>query len=250
MPHHKFILGKCRTVFFDLEYYVPEDQRQQHGLCYDPWNKRCKLLGGAFLVANPERDFGIPEKQVRKRTKHLWRWNYPSEKALVQAMYELLQRTLDVVHRAHNKSRSPILCGIGISTSDVLVLCELFRRYHILDNSGAFAFMNKFRVIDLSQLAIPMFNTKLDYLYPKVKNDLMNKYLHGKTFEDGSSVWALFDDHAYDDIERRVSHEIVATHHCYEQIITDIRRIKALEIAEKRRARDARRLADTAVDQE
>ena len=245
MSHYKLRLGKCRTVFFDLEFYVPDNAREEIGFCYNPWDKRCKLIGGAFLIANPDKDIRISKEQVHKRIKTVWRWDFDSEKALVQRIYEMLDKALTIVHRGHEGKLSPILSGIGISTSDVLILCDLFRRYHVLDNAGTFAFMNKFRVIDLSQLAIGMFNTNVDFLYPKVKNDIVRKYQRGKTFESGINVWELYENKRYEDIESRVIDEILSTHHCYKAMISDIRRFRQLDLADKKRKKDQLKLEVT-----
>lgn len=234
MSHYKLKLGKCRTVFFDLEFYVPESARVETGFCYNPWDKSCKLIGGAFLIANPDKDIRISTDQVQKRIKTVWRWECRTEKELVQKIYNMLNEALTVVHKAHQGKLAPILSGIGITTSDVLILCDLFRRYQILDNAGTFRFMNKFRVIDLSQLAIGMFNTNNDFLYPKVKNDILNKYQHGKKFESGTSVWALYEQKKFDEIESRVIDEIISTHHCYRGMISDIQRFRSLDVQAKK----------------
>ncbi|SFG30143.1 hypothetical protein [Neptunomonas qingdaonensis] len=235
MSHYKIKLGKCRTIFFDLEFYVPETSRLEKGFSYNPWDKACKLIGGSFLIANPDKDIQLRDELVRKRIKSVWCWECDSEKALVQQIYDLLEQALVIVHRAHDGKLSPVLCGIGITTSDVLILCDLFRRYQILDNAGVFAFMNKFRVIDLSQLAIGMFNSNVDFLYPKVKNDILIKYQHGTKFSSGTSVWGLYEEKNHALIQERVTDEIMSTHHCYKAIIEDIRRYRSLDVAEKKR---------------
>ncbi|WP_428034126.1 hypothetical protein [Amphritea sp.] len=238
MSHYKLKLGKCRTVFFDLEFYVPESARVETGFCYNPWDKSCKLIGGAFLIANPDKDIRISTDQVEKRIKTVWRWDCKTEKELVQRIYDMLNQALTVVHKAHQGKLAAVLSGIGISTSDVLILCDLFRRYQILDNAETFRFMNKFRIIDLSQLAIGMFNTNHDFLYPKVKNDILNKYQHGKKFESGTSVWALYEQKKFDEIEHRVIDEIASTHHCYKGMISDIKRFRSLDSEAKKRQKE------------
>lgn len=40
------------------------------------------------------------------------------------------------VKNAHEGAVSAILCGIGITSSDVPILFELFKRFHILSNQG------------------------------------------------------------------------------------------------------------------
>lgn len=149
---------KCKVVFFDLEFYVPAEKRTASSFCYNPWDKDCRFIGGSFLVANPERDFNIAKSEVLKKTKSFWLWEHPTEKEMLERIYALLKTACDPVKNAHDGAVSAILCGIGITSSDVPILFELFKRFHILSNQEAFAFQNSFRVVDLSQLVIGTFN--------------------------------------------------------------------------------------------
>lgn len=228
------ILNKCRIIFFDLEFYVPKPSRMEKGFCYSPWDKSCKLLGGSFLIANPAKDFELNEKEIKNKTKSLWLWDQSSEKELIQKIYEILKTTSDTVNKAHNGSVSPILCGIGIGSSDVPVLFELFKRFHILDNQAAFRFQNSFRTLDLSQLSIAVFNNKNHLLYPKTKHHILNKYLPETTFEDGRSVWDLYETKKHKEIQNRVKNEIYATYQCYNRIRTDLSTFKSLEAARRK----------------
>ena len=67
MKYQKININKCRIIFFDLEFYVPERSRTKTGFCYNPWDKSCKILGGSFLIANPEKDFGLAELDANKK---------------------------------------------------------------------------------------------------------------------------------------------------------------------------------------
>ena len=226
-------IDRCRVVLFDLEFYVPETSRRSTGLCYNPWDKSCKLIGGSFISANPKTDFDLPEEKIIKKVSSLWLWDHKDEKELCVKIYELLKSTLDIVHKAHEGRVSPLLCGIGISSSDIPVLFELFKRYKILSNSEAFFFQSCFRIIDLSQMAIPCFNNTTNYLYPKVKNDLLQKYMTGKKFSSGKSVWELYEQKNHTLIEERVIDEVVSSHVIYKSIIADYRYFKKLEKDEK-----------------
>lgn len=250
MRHTRTIIGKCRIIFFDLEFYVPESSRSKAGFCYNPWDDGCKLLGGSFLTANPEKDFGITESDVRKKIKSLWLWGHNSERELLQQIYNILKNAHDTVQKAHDGAISPILCGIGIASSDIPILFELFKRFNILSNPEAFAFQNKFRAIDLSQLAVATFNNSNNFLYPKTKNQILNKYLPGTKFESGKSVWELYELKDYETIQARVLSEVSLTHRCYELIKTDLNKFKFLELDHKKREKLAsKELTETdAVD--
>lgn len=235
--HISLKLNKCRVVLFDLEFYVPEKSRVKTGLCYNPWDKSCKLLGGSFFVANPIKDFNLNDDGVMKKIESFWLWDFKDERELIVKIYELLKEALSTVHNAHQKKVSPLLCGIGISSSDVPVLIELFKRYQLLSNAEAFRFQSYFRVIDLSQLAIACFNNSNDYLYPKVKNDLLTKYIPGLKFESGKGVWDLYESKKYTEIMNRVTSEIISTHTVYKCILSDYRNFKTLEKQDKKRVK-------------
>jgi hypothetical protein len=242
MNHTAIKLSKCRVVFFDLEFYVPEISRTKHGFCYNPWDKSCKLIGGSFLLANPDKDFGLlKESRINNKIQSFWLWEHHSEQKLLERIYEILKNAIDTVHNAHNGMISPILCGIGITSSDIPIIFELFKRYKILTNAEAFSFQNKFRVVDLSQLSIATFNNPNNFLYPKTKNHILNKYLKDKKFESGKSVWDLYDVKDYNGIAARVLDEILSTYKCYELIKFDLDKFKSLEASEKKRAKQVTR---------
>ncbi|WP_218938225.1 hypothetical protein [Parashewanella tropica] len=228
---------KCRTIFFDLEFYVPECNRKDVGLNYNPWDKKNTLIGGSFLSVNPQVNFAQTDHKNRSEVKSFLIWNYNSERELLVDIFRFIKRESELVRKSHQGRHSSVLCGIGITSSDVPVLFELFKRYNILSNSDAFIFQNELRVLDLSQLALVSFNCKSDYLYPKAKNDILNKYQPGKRFECGSSVWGLYEDKKYTDIEDRVVDEVMCTFFSYKSILKDIRNFKALEAEDKKRAK-------------
>lgn len=247
MRRKRTIISKCRVVFFDLEFYVPESCRSKTGFCYNPWDKGCKILGGSFLAANPAKDFGLSDSDVHKMIKSVWLWEHGSEKELLQQIYDILKSAHDIVRNAHEGAVSPILCGIGITSSDVPILFELFKRFNILSNAEAFSFQNCFRAIDLSQLAIATFNNQNNFLYPKTKGIILNKYLPDTTFETGKSVWELYEMKRYDNIQARVLEEVAATYRCYELIKSDITRFKSLELNHKKNEKLANKAALNSV---
>ena len=152
MSYIRTNFNKCRVIFFDLEFYVPESSRIPNTFSYNPWDKQSKFLGGCFFFANPSSDFNLTDQQVHSKIKPLWLWKHKSERELLVHIYDLLKQAEETVSKAHKNRLYPIMCGIGITTSDVPILFDLFKRYKILSNRDSFIFQNKFRNIDLSQL--------------------------------------------------------------------------------------------------
>ncbi|HGS5155095.1 TPA: hypothetical protein ACMDT1_001673 [Vibrio parahaemolyticus] len=228
-------LGSCVTVIFDLEFYVPEQSRKEVGFCYNPWDKASRILGGSFLSINGFTVDKTHDNAISKKIKNYWLWDHENnERALLETILDVLVKASEKVSKAHNGTRSAVLCGIGISYSDVPILFELFKRYKLLSNQQAFELQNKFRVIDLSQMATPLFNLNTGYLYPIPKNGLMDKFVKGVKFEPGSSVWDMYEEKNYSLIESRVKSEISATYLCYKNIIEESRRLKSKEVELKK----------------
>lgn len=223
---HKTNLGKCRTIFFDLEYYVPEELRLNDRLSYSPWERKCKLLGGSFLVTHGHAVDKSHPNVTKRKIVDLFIWEQDNEKALLEKVLELLISESNTVRKAHKNRKSAILCGVGITHSDIPVLFELFKRYHLLTNDQAFRLQNEFRTLDLSQLACCLNNNKTGFLYPETKNSIFNKYLDGKKFEKGSSVWELYEKKHFDLIKERVSDEVFSTFLCYSQLINKGRELQ------------------------
>ena len=235
MSHQILKLGKCRIIFFDLEFYVPSGCRTENGFCYNPWDAKCRLIGGSFLSANPDKDFKKSHLAINNKIISLWSWNYKTEKRLLENILDLLKSNLDIVQKAHDNKISPVLCGIGITSSDIPILFELFKRFGLLTNEEAFSFQNKFRVVDLSVLSIPIFNNSTYFLYPKSKNIILNKYLENTKFESGKIVWDFFEAKKYFEIENRVKEELFHTYKCYKFLRDDFIEFKALEKIEKKK---------------
>lgn len=237
MTPFRITSGKTRIIFLDLEFYVPEKSRTQHGFCYNPWDKSCRLIGGVFLTVNPRKHLGQVREKISRRAKARWIWNFDSERELVESIYQFIRKVSDKIQEKHDGRVSTILCGIGITSSDIPILFDLFKRYKLLSNSEAFFFQNKFRILDLSQLAIATFNNSSSLLYPKIKNDIMRKYFGDKKFESGRAVWDMYEKKEYEEISTRVIDEVVSTQQAYELINTDYKKFKALEKEEKKRVR-------------
>lgn len=239
----KIKFGKCRILFLDMEFYVPKEKRVAHGFNYNPWDPDCKLLGGTFLSANPEKDFDRTDDVLIKKTRSFWLWESKDERELVNHIYEIMKEALDTVHNAHEGAVAPLLCGIGITSSDVPIIFELFKRYGILSNEDAFSFQNKFRVIDLSQLAIGTFNQPNYFLYPKTKNTILAKFLADQKFESGTAVWDYYERNDFESIKSRVLDEVMLTHQCYVLIKNQYDKFKSLEAYEKKRVSKAKKAA-------
>ena len=218
-----------RIIFFDLEYFVPKYLRNSQSFSYNPWHSGCRLLGGSFYVASPATDLHDELDDSDYKLDSFWLWNYPSEETLVEAIFLLLKESSEHLTKISNHRKSPLLCGIGITCSDVPTLMELFKKYGFLSKKEAFVFQNSFRVLDLSQAALGAFNNSTNLLYPLPKNTLLSKFVPGTIFESGREVWGLYDSKAFSEIESRCRDEVICTHRCYVRLLENIRYLKNAE---------------------
>ncbi|PPC84715.1 MAG: hypothetical protein CTY38_01140 [Methylotenera sp.] len=62
-----------------------------------------------------------------------------------------------------------------------------------------------------------------------------------KKFESGKTVWDLYEEENYNGIKDRVMDEVLSTHQCYMLIKQDFDKFKALELVDKRRAKELRK---------
>ncbi|HTB32665.1 MAG TPA: hypothetical protein VK808_11595 [Bacteroidia bacterium] len=228
MNKHRFIapiLHKSRVIFFDLEFYVPVNERNSKGLCYNPFSKDCLFITGAFLPLIPSTDFELTDAQIASKIQIFNFWEIKSEKNMVKEIYDFLRKHQVAVKDAHNGMYSPLLCGIGIASSDIPILFELIKKHQILQPNQTFQFQNNFRTLDLSQLSIASFKPSDYFLYPKSKKEILKKYLPNKNFKSGKSVWELYEQKDYQTIEERIKDEVLCTYLCYKSLKEDFEKI-------------------------
>lgn len=229
MRIQKIDVTKTRIIFFDLEFYVPEKNRKEKGFSYNPWQDGSIFLGGSYVIALGTRDQVNPlDDDLKKRIKSLWIWNSTNEKELVGKFFKLFKSQLDQCIEA-SQGVSPLICGIGIQNSDIPVLMALFRKHGYLNESQSFAFENSLRILDLSVLGIGFFNNKTYLMYPKKKNELLNKFFQDQVFESGVSVWEQYEDSKYDDIQSRNEKEVFYTLRLYYEFKRKIMSMKEIE---------------------
>ncbi len=223
---------KTKIVFFDLEYYVPEESRKRptpSGMLFSPVLPGHKVLGGTFQTYYPLLDRIGP-------VRHIWEWIHGSEQSVLSEILTLLQREwAPIEHDA--KHGSPMLGGIGISHSDIPVLLAKMASYHIAEKDRIYDLICGCRQIDLSTATYCQFAFNHQYFsYPKSKAHLYQKYLNGKALESGKSVWESYEQRDYHAIQRRCESEVTDSISIYKsmfdhkrRIDRDLKRLKRIE---------------------
>lgn len=200
----RFFPDRTRILFFDLEYYVPPEDRSRptpSGMRFSPHMPSHRLLGGAFLTYLPMLD--------RVSSRHeFWTWSHADEATMLQALCAHLQAEWKP-YADPRQEGTPILAGIGIGHSDVPCLATRIAQHGVMDPVQAHDLLYGCRQIDLGVASFGQFALNHPYFaYPKTKRQLYEKYADGKRIDPGRAVWDLYDrgDHAA--IEVRCREEV------------------------------------------
>lgn len=240
---------KTKIVFFDLEYYVPEDSRQRKtpgGMTFSPVLLGHKILGGTFQTYFPILD-------KIESARPVWEWRNGSEKAVLQEVLRLLKREWSPIE-TRDQLGSLMLCGIGISHSDVPALLAKMTAHQLDSPARIYDLLYGCRQIDLTTATYCQFSFNQSYFaYPKSKSHLYQKYLDGKTIESGKSVWALYEAKDYAAIEERSVAEVSDSVAIYKtmfehkkRIDRDLARLKKLD-KQSKLAADAEPMANPSL---
>ena len=200
----RFYPDKTKIIFFDLEYYVPAQDRRREtpgGRTFSPVLPDHKILGGVFLVYYPMQD------RIGERST-IWEWERGSESQVLRAIYHLLQKEWRS-YAPRDQAGSLMLSGIGISHSDIPALLARLSSYSIGDHFRIYDLLCGCRQIDLATATYCQFSFNQSYFaYPKTKSELYQKYLNGKKRESGKAVWELYENRNFAAIEARCKEEV------------------------------------------
>ncbi len=200
----RFYPSRTKIIFFDLEYYVPANDRKREtpsGMTFSPVLPDHKILGGVFLVYYPMQD------RIGKHST-IWEWQHGSEGQVLHAIYHLLEKEWKS-YKARDQAGSLMLSGIGISHSDIPALLARLSSSSVADHFRIYDLLCGCRQIDLATSTYCQFSFHHSYFsYPKTKAELYQKYLNGKKRESGKSVWELYESRNFRAIEARCREEV------------------------------------------
>ena len=190
-------------IFFDLEWYVPPNQRRLKGasLAMNPHKSGQFLLGGVFGKFHP-----LKQKKEEIKFKHFWLWNEKDEHAVVQKIYDYVKTAWRNFDGTPSRQADLILCGQGISRLDVPVLYIQSMKYKVDKPEEIFYTFCKTKQVDLSNVAIPLIYG--DVMYPSNWNQISRRFKLNREKESGKSVWDYYDQKDYSTIEKRTGQEV------------------------------------------
>jgi hypothetical protein len=198
----KFEPEKTEIIFFDLEWYVPLEDRKTGGasLKANPHKKGQFLLGGVFTknkpLLNNQLDF-----------KSFWIWREKSEKDILEQIYKYVKSSWDSLKDKEDEQADLILCGHGISRFDVPILYIKSIEYKVDFPEKIFENYYNTKIVDLSNVAIPFFSHD-EVMYPKPINSIYRRFGINEEKSSGKNVWELYDNKELLLIEERTKREV------------------------------------------
>ena len=205
-------------LFFDLEFYVPEKDRDQPGasLLANPGKKGQFLLGGVFT-----RTWPIKEEKYEIKFEHHWLWDYKDEKDLLKTIFQYFQDSWDQIKEKEPRHADLILCGIGITRFDLPILYIRSIANKVSKPEKLFDLYFKTKPVDLSNVCIPFFNRE-KVMYPKTANQILSRFNIDKEKSSSMSVWQKYDEKDFDWIAQRTEEEVKDAITLYNLIFTKI----------------------------
>ena len=222
----KFDIDKTEIIFFDLEFYVPKEDRSQSGasMNFNPNKRGHLLLGGVFARVKPLKDI-MKEPELT----HIWIWKEGDEKQVITKIYEYFQECWKPMANKDAEQADLILCGTGITRSDIPVLYIKSIQHGIDTPANLFDCFFKAKPVDFSEATIPYFRPEPRILYPKTTNRILEKFKI-RSFKDSStSVWDLYDNREHARIEKRTTHEVLDILEIYNKFLERIYGINVIE---------------------
>ncbi len=194
------------VIYLDTECYVPiEDRGRSSGsLVVNPWKSRHSLLGGVFVRAFPLKGSAIEMEPI-------WSWKLGSEKDAIKRIHDFFRASWKMIEHRTPDHPDLILVGTGISRFDIPMLFAKSSMNGIDSNEALYDMYFKTKMVDLDIAGIPLFDrTPAPVLYPKKVTQLMSRFGIAASKVSGKSVWELYDNQAFEDIEKRTAGEVEA----------------------------------------
>jgi hypothetical protein len=195
------------VVFFDLECYVPPEDRQKQcksSLVFNAAKPDHFILGGVFRRMFPIRGVLEPAWQV-------WNFDKRDEKATLTKIYEYFNTSWKTIDERNRKNHPDlILMGTGISRLDIPALYVRSKLHNVDSDENLYETYFKAKVVDLGDVGIPLFkkNPKVYPLYPRTTRDLIQELLVQSSKTSGKRVWDMYDAGDFEGIKARTSSEV------------------------------------------
>ena len=216
-PGVQYYPEKTQIIFFDLEFYVPKEDREgRMGLKANPYRKDHFLIGGTFY-----RYFPLIKSRNHDSIKEFWIWNYKDEKEMMEEIISFIEESWNIIYKKDNQAEL-FYSGIGISRVDIQYLFARAKYFKIKTEEELFNFFYKGRFLDFETIVIPYFKCKDNMMKTKSTKDIISKFKIERERGPSDSIWDYYDAQEYDKIRERNFNEVSDLPVMYKAILARI----------------------------
>jgi len=202
-----------RVLFFDLEFYVPEPDRNIQGIRANPYKNGHFLIGGTFVSFFPFIEQGKIE--VNK----YWIWDYENENELLKIILNDITSLKDE-KRAKEKIKNTLICGDKISRLDIPYLYGRCLKNNIATDDNLFYLLNRFDIIDLDSIVVPFIKNNGKPLFPISKEMISHLFLNKICCNEMKTlVWDYYDKKNYQAIIDHNEEETIDNLNIYKVLV-------------------------------
>ena len=219
IEHLQYHPEKTQIIFFDLEFYVPKEDREgRKELKANPYKAGHFLIGGTFTKYFPL----LSINDERNITKEFWIWNYENdEKMMLSEILNFIEESWRLIYQSNNQAEL-FYSGIGIQRADIQYLFARSKIHNLRTESELFDIFYKGRFLDFETILIPFFNNKGNMLKTKSTGEIISKFNIPTERKPSSSVWEQYDTNEFEQIRERNIHEVSDLKTIYSKLITRI----------------------------
>ena len=216
-PGIQYYREKTQIIFFDLEFYVPKEDREgRMGLKANPYRTGHFLIGGTL-----HRYFPLIHKRNHDSIKEFWIWNYKNEAEMMKDIIAFIEESWSIIYKKDNQAEL-FYSGIGISRVDIQYLFAKAKLLGIKTEEELFNLFYKGRFLDFETIVIPYFKNKDNMMKTKTTKDMLSKFKIERERGPSISVWDQYDAGEYEKIRERNVNEVADLPVMYQAILTRI----------------------------
>lgn len=216
-PGIQYYREKTQIIFFDLEFYVPKEDREgRMGLKANPYRTGHFLIGGTL-----HRYFPLVHKRNHDSIKEFWIWNYKNEAEMMKDIIAFIEESWGIIYKKDNQAEL-FYSGIGISRVDIQYLFAKAKLLGIKTEEELFNLFYKGRFLDFETIVIPYFKNKDNMMKTKTTKDMLSKFKIERERGPSISVWDQYDAGEYEKIRERNVNEVSDLPVMYQAILTRI----------------------------
>lgn len=216
-PGIQYYREKTQIIFFDLEFYVPKEDREgRMGLKANPYRTGHFLIGGTL-----HRYFPLVHKRNNDSIKEFWIWNYKNEAEMMKDIIAFIEESWSIIYKKDNQAEL-FYSGIGISRVDIQYLFAKAKLLGIKTEEELFNLFYKGRFLDFETIVIPYFKNKDNMMKTKTTKDILSKFKIERERGPSISVWDQYDAGEYEKIRERNVNEVSDLPVIYQAILTRI----------------------------